>query len=98
MAAQSTTINGPAARSLCWWMALAINSFPVPLGPAINTLERQAATWAIVWRRCCAHVDTPMISSKAALPTRSTPQPRRVALQSMLPSVKSWWQVLKIER
>ena len=32
-------------RRLCWWMARATSSLPVPLGPVISTVPMVGATW-----------------------------------------------------
>jgi hypothetical protein len=63
--AQSTGMNGLAERGLQAWIARAISSLPVPLGPMIRTLEWWAATSSIDRRTCSDHADTPTIRSIA---------------------------------
>ena len=43
-AAQFTVTNGPAARLLCWWMARATSSLPLPVSPWMRTVTGMAAT------------------------------------------------------
>ncbi len=49
MAAQFTPMNARSARFDRLWIARAINSFPVPVSPRINTVESDAATLS-TWR------------------------------------------------
>ena len=44
MAAQLILMNGPRARGLRWWRALAISSLPVPFSPWMSTLALLGAT------------------------------------------------------
>ncbi len=46
MAAQFTRTNGPLWRELRWWMAWAMSSLPVPVGPWSSTVARVSATAA----------------------------------------------------
>ena len=47
MAEQLTAIKGLSFRALLWWIALAINSFPVPVSPTISTVALVGATISI---------------------------------------------------
>ena len=66
--AQSTGMNGLAERVLQAWMARAINSLPVPLGPRMSTLDWCTATNSIDRRTCSAHGEMPMIRWIASVP------------------------------
>ena len=50
MAAQLTETNGPLARPLCRWIAVATSSLPVPESPRISTRASVSATCSIAWR------------------------------------------------
>jgi hypothetical protein len=54
-------MKGRWARGLQAWIARAINSLPVPLGPMMSTLEWWAATNSIERRTWSDHGDTPTI-------------------------------------
>jgi hypothetical protein len=54
-------MNGFLLRALQAWIALAISSLPVPLGPMMSTLDWWAATSSIERRTCSAQGETPTI-------------------------------------
>ena len=60
--AQLTATSGPSRRRLWAWMARAISSLPVPVGPSIRTVQLRGATRAIALRISQVHDDLPMIS------------------------------------
>ncbi len=62
MAAQLTTTNGLSLLALLRWMALAINSFPVPLSPRINTRPLDGAADKICSRSILIALLSPTIS------------------------------------
>jgi hypothetical protein len=66
--AQSTGMKAFFDRMLQAWMARAINSLPVPLGPRISTLDWCTATSSIDRRTCSAHGEIPTIRWMASFP------------------------------
>ncbi len=52
MAAQLTSMNGPARRRLIAWMLRATSSLPVPFSPKISTRPLVGAAIAICSRNC----------------------------------------------
>ena len=65
IAAQLTATNGPVARGLFAWIARAISSLPVPLGPATSTLEAYGATRSICVRARWTQEETPTSVARA---------------------------------
>ena len=63
MAAQLTSTNGAAARTLLACSQRATSSFPVPFSPVISTRASHGATLSISWRTCSISGETPMIRS-----------------------------------
>ena len=83
MAVQFTVTIFLSRRWLCWWMARATSSLPVPLGPVMSTVPMVGATWRMRSKmvRICGESPT-----SEAKPSRSASTWRRARFSRTMSS------------
>jgi hypothetical protein len=64
IAAQLMATNGPLARALSVWIALAQSSLPVPLSPVMNTVALEVAALSMMRYTACICGDDPISPAK----------------------------------